>query len=82
MFLRGAGLWARPRLTLLTAWGPANLPALRFPLHCCQIIIGVVVVVPAQATEGSLVGCRHMQAHKTVPIKCQRDSRGSGNHYI
>lgn len=69
--LRCAGLWARLRLALVAAWSSAHFPALRFPVHCGQVIVGILVVVPAKATEGACVSGRYPQAHETVSVKSQ-----------
>lgn len=64
-------MWARPRLALVTAWSSAHFPALRFPFHCGQVIVGILVVVPAKATEGARIRGRYTQAHETVSVKSQ-----------
>jgi hypothetical protein len=67
---------------LVTAWSSAHFPALRFPAHCSQVIVGILVVVAAQATEGASIGSGHAQAHETVSVKSQGDPRSSVHYYI
>lgn len=73
---------ARPRHALPAARLAAHLPSGRVAVHSLQVVVGVLVVVPAQATEGACVRRRHAQAHEAVPVESQREPSGCGHHHV
>lgn len=82
LLLRGARRGARPGHALTAARGAAHLPAGGVLTHRLQVIVRVLVVVPAQATEGARVRRRHAQAHVAVPVESQREPAGRGHHHV
>lgn len=60
----------------------AHLPAAGVPAHRLQVVVGVLVVVPAQATKGARVRRRHAQAHVALPVESQRKPRGCGHYHV
>lgn len=82
LLLRRALRGARPRLTLSAARGAAHLPAAGIPAHSLQVVGGVLVVVPAQATKGARVRRRHAQAHVAVPVESQGKPVGCRHHHV
>ena len=82
LLLGRAGFGARPGHALSASRGAAHLPAVGVPFHRVQVVVGVLVVVPAQATEGARIRRRHAQAHVAVSVESKRDPGGGGHHHV